>query len=59
MAPATDVVDDLSVIVGIKNYVADPLKALDVNVGGMRNVLEIARWHGNRGVWRGTTRSVR
>jgi len=33
----------LSSIVGIKHYMADPLGVMDVNVGGTRNVLEVAR----------------
>ena len=38
----------MSAIVGIKNYVEDPLRVLDVNVGGTRNVLERARQTGSR-----------
>jgi UDP-glucose 4-epimerase len=55
IGPDTDVVYHLSAIVGIKNYVADPLKVLDVNVGGTRNVLEIARRNGTRVVLASTS----
>lgn len=40
-----DMVYHLSAVVGVKNYCADPLKVLDVNVGGTRNVLEAAMRH--------------
>lgn len=43
-----DLVYHLSAIVGIKNYISDPLKVLDVNVGGTRNVLDLSRRHGFR-----------
>ena len=55
IGPETDVVFHLSAIVGIKNYVQDPLKVLDVNVGGTRNVLELARRHGIRVVLASTS----
>lgn len=38
-----DLVFHLSAMVGIKNYVEDPLKVLDVNVIGTRHVLELSR----------------
>jgi UDP-glucose 4-epimerase len=37
-----DIVYHLSAIVGVKNYCKDPLKVVDVNVMGTRNVLELA-----------------
>jgi UDP-glucose 4-epimerase len=55
IGPDTDAVYHLSAIVGIKNYVSDPLKVLDVNVGGTRNVLEVARRHGTRVVLASTS----
>ena len=55
IGPDTDVVFHLSAVVGIKNYVDDPLKVLDVNVGGTRNVLELARRHGTRVVLASTS----
>lgn len=33
----------LSAVVGVKNYCADPLGVIDINVGGTRNVLELAQ----------------
>lgn len=41
----TDKIFHLSAIVGVKNYCIDPLKVIDVNVGGTRNVLELAQRH--------------
>jgi dTDP-alpha-D-glucuronic acid decarboxylase len=41
-----DLVFHLSAMVGIKNYVEDPLKVLDVNVIGTRHVLELSRHNG-------------
>jgi UDP-glucose 4-epimerase len=55
IGPDTDVVFHLSAVVGIKNYVDDPLNVLDVNVGGTRNVLELARRHGTRVVLASTS----
>jgi UDP-glucose 4-epimerase len=55
IGPEVDVVFHLSAIVGIKNYIDDPLKVLDVNVGGTRNVLEIARERGARVVLASTS----
>ena len=37
-----DIVFHLSAIVGVKGYIKDPLKVVDVNVIGTRNVLEFA-----------------
>jgi len=37
-----DLVFHLAAIVGVQNYISDPLSVLDVNVIGTRNVLELA-----------------
>ena len=55
IGPGVDVIYHLSAIVGIKNYIDDPLKVLDVNVGGTRNILELARTHGVRVVLASTS----
>lgn len=44
--PMTDVVYHLSAVVGVKRYLADPLRVIDINVLGTRNVLEAAARHG-------------
>ncbi len=43
-----DMVFHLSAVVGITHYVNDPLRVLDVNVNGTRNVLEACRRTGSR-----------
>ncbi len=50
-----DLVFHLSAMVGIKNYVDDPLKVLDVNVIGTRNVLELSRRNGFRVLFSSTS----
>lgn len=50
-----DLVFHLSAMVGIKNYVEDPLKVLDVNVIGTRNVLELSRHNGIRVLFSSTS----
>lgn len=50
-----DTVFHLSAVVGIKNYVEDPLRVLDVNVNGTRNVLELSLRHGTRVVFASTS----
>lgn len=45
----------LSAIVGIKHYIADPLKVVDVNVLGTRNVLEHAAKNGIKVVFTSTS----
>ena len=50
-----DKVFHLSAVVGIKNYVEDPLRVLDVNVIGTRNVLELCRRHGIRMIFASTS----
>lgn len=46
LAPGIDTVFHLAAIVGVKNYLNDPLRVLDVNVTGTRNVLELSHRHG-------------
>jgi UDP-glucose 4-epimerase len=43
-----DVVYHLAAIVGVRNYIADPMAVLDVNVTGTRNVLAAAERHATR-----------
>ena len=50
-----DLVFHLSAMVGIKNYVEDPLKVLDVNVIGTRHVLELSRRNGIRVLFSSTS----
>ena len=50
-----DTVFHLAAIVGVKNYMDDPLRVLDVNVIGTRNVLELIRQHGTRVVFASTS----
>lgn len=50
-----DTVFHLAAIVGVKNYMDDPLRVLDVNVIGTRNVLEFSRQHGTRVVFASTS----
>jgi UDP-glucose 4-epimerase len=53
--PEVDLVFHLSAMVGIKNYVEDPLKVLDVNVIGTRHVLELSRRCGIRVLFSSTS----
>jgi len=55
LTPDVDKVFHLSAVVGIKNYVDDPLRVLDVNVIGTRNVLELSRQHDTRVVFASTS----
>ena len=50
-----DTVFHLAALVGVKNYMDDPLRVLDVNVIGTRNVLELSRQHGTRVVFASTS----
>jgi UDP-glucose 4-epimerase len=43
--PDLQVVFHLSAVVGVRHYCEDPLGVIDINVGGTRNVLELAREH--------------
>lgn len=42
LTPEVDTVFHLAAVVGVKNYMNDPLQVLDVNVIGTRNVLELS-----------------
>lgn len=55
LTPDVDKVFHLSAVVGIKNYVEDPLRVLDVNVTGTRNVLELCRRSGTRVIFASTS----
>jgi dTDP-alpha-D-glucuronic acid decarboxylase len=50
-----DTVFHLAAVVGVKNYLDDPLRVLDVNVIGTRNVLELSHRHGIRLVFASTS----
>jgi dTDP-alpha-D-glucuronic acid decarboxylase len=54
-APGVDTVFHLAAVVGVKNYLNDPLRVLDVNVTGTRNVLELSHRHGTRVVFASTS----
>ena len=53
--PDVDTVFHLAAVVGVKNYMEDPLRVLDVNVIGTRNVLELCQRHGTRVVFASTS----
>jgi len=55
LAPDVDTVFHLAAVVGVKNYLNDPLRVLDVNVIGTRNVLELSQRHGTRVVFASTS----
>ena len=55
LTPGVDTVFHLAAVVGVKNYLNDPLRVLDVNVIGTRNVLELSRRHGTRVVFASTS----
>jgi dTDP-alpha-D-glucuronic acid decarboxylase len=46
LTPGVDTVFHLAAVVGVKNYLNDPLRVPDVNVTGTRNVLELSHRHG-------------
>lgn len=50
-----DTVFHLAAVVGVKNYLKDPLRVLDVNVTGTRNVLELSHRHGVHVVYASTS----
>jgi dTDP-alpha-D-glucuronic acid decarboxylase len=50
-----DTVFHLAAVVGVRNYLKDPLRVLDVNVTGTRNVLELSRRHGTHVVFASTS----
>jgi dTDP-alpha-D-glucuronic acid decarboxylase len=55
LTPGVDTVFHLAAVVGVKNYMKDPLRVLDVNVTGTRNVLELSQRHGTRVVFASTS----
>jgi UDP-glucose 4-epimerase len=55
LTPGVDTVFHLAAVVGVKNYLNDPLRVLDVNVIGTRNVLELSQRHGTRVVFASTS----
>ena len=50
-----DTVFHLAAVVGVKNYMSNPLQVLDVNVIGTRNVLELAQQNGIRVLFSSTS----
>lgn len=46
LTPGVDTVFHLAAVVGVKRYLEDPLRVIDVNVIGTRNVLELSQRHG-------------
>jgi len=55
LTPDVDTVFHLAAVVGVKNYMEDPLRVLDVNVIGTRNVLELSHRNGIRVVFASTS----
>jgi len=55
LSPDVDTVFHLAAVVGVKNYMEDPLRVLDVNVIGTRNVLELSHRNGIRVVFASTS----
>jgi dTDP-alpha-D-glucuronic acid decarboxylase len=55
LPPGVDTVFHLAAVVGVKNYLSDPLRVLDVNAIGTRNVLELSHRHGTRVVFASTS----
>jgi nucleoside-diphosphate-sugar epimerase len=55
LTPAVDTVFHLAAVVGVTNYLSDPLRVLDVNVIGTRNVLELSHRHGIQVVFASTS----
>ena len=53
--PEAKAVFHLASVVGIKNYIADPLKLIDIGVVGTMNLLELSRDHGTRVVFSSTS----
>ena len=53
--PEAQAVFHLASVVGIKNYIADPLKLIDISVVGTKNLIEVARAHGTRIVFSSTS----
>jgi len=55
LTPGVGMVFHLAAIVGVRNYLNDPLRVLDVNVTGTRNVLELSRRHGTHVIFASTS----
>lgn len=55
LTPDVDTVFHLAAVVGVENYMSDPLRVLDVNVIGTRNVLELSHRYGIRVVFASTS----
>jgi dTDP-alpha-D-glucuronic acid decarboxylase len=55
LTPGVDTVFHLAAVVGVKNYLNDPLRVLDVNVTGTRNVVELSHRHGTHVVFASTS----
>jgi len=55
LTPEVDTVFHLAAVVGVENYMSDPLRVLDVNVIGTRNVLELSQRNGTRVVFASTS----
>jgi UDP-glucose 4-epimerase len=55
VTPGVDMVFHLAAIVGVRNYLEDPLGVLDVNVIGTRNVLELSQRHGAHVIFASTS----
>jgi dTDP-alpha-D-glucuronic acid decarboxylase len=55
LTPDIDTVFHLAAVVGVKNYLQDPLRVLDVNVIGTRHVLELSHRHGTHVVFASTS----
>ena len=55
LTPGVDTVFHLAAVVGVKNYLKDPLRVLDVNVTGTRNVLELSHRYGAHVVFASTS----
>jgi UDP-glucose 4-epimerase len=55
LTAGVDTVFHLASVVGVKNYVEDPLRVVDVIVTGTRNVLELCHRHGVRVVFASTS----
>ncbi len=53
--PEAAVLYHLASVVGIKHYLADPLKLIDIVVGGTRTLLELASRHGTKFIFTSTS----
>src|SRR5262249_20717539 len=55
LTPGRDTGIHLAAVVGVKNYLENPLRVADVNVTGTRNVLELSHRHGAHVVFASTS----